>query len=164
MSICLSVCLSVCVLVTSRSPAKQLNRSRCRSGLTRMGLSNHAFDGIETFQGERTIFGSCLAHSKASGVAVCRTQPAFVDGFQRSIRHLTCFRARECLLAVALILLLYGMYSPKKPLGAWVDIFRPNAQNNKTGILWKLLRRSHVSCVNFGAKKPIQTNPAYQKV
>ena len=72
-----------------------------------------------------------------------RAEPAHVDRFWRSVRHTTCFRSRMCLLGVSFTLHpILGVKSPKTPiLGAWIGIFKPNAQNSKICILSKLLRR-----------------------
>jgi len=69
-----------------------------------------------------------------------RTQVTPVDRFWRSIRHMTSFRPRMCLLGVSLILLPTYVVLQKN-LGAWISIFMPNPRNRRTCILSKLLHR-----------------------
>ena len=73
-----------------------------------------------------------------------RDAPKPLNGFSRSTRRTTCFRAKMCLLGVRCYLCSFkGSKAPKTPiLGAWIGAFKPNAQNHKTWILSKPVHRS----------------------
>jgi len=74
--------------------------------------------------------------------AWARAPPPPVDWFRQSIRHIMCFRASMCFSGVSLLPLLLGDKIPQTHiLGAWIGIFKPNAQNVETCTLSKLLNR-----------------------
>ena len=58
-----------------------------------------------------------------------RAAPRPLNGFSRSTRHTTCFRARMCLWGSRCYLCPFkGSKAPKAPiLGAWIGVFKPNA-------------------------------------
>ena len=83
------------------------------------------------------LLGFCLCLSFFFLVSSSRAQVAPVDRFWRSIRLVTSFCPRMCLLGVSLICLpIYGVKSPKTHNFGGV-----NRRNRKTCILWKLLCR-----------------------